>query len=273
MLYLCVVLFLMCATPYIGAMDLVTSCSTVCQQEQSEFVQLPAEILSEIAGMLPQSDVAHVKQTCRLLNRYFVARVVPTEIILKKIDLDDLVQTRPNGYSFFIGGSWTTLDYLNRIFERVSECIRKLVPMQQPLLLDLSGFKIEMFMIGDHPECNAIKKLVLRSCAITSERDHFFKESMWSNLQYLDLASNFLGQRDRQVDSGADWDSGADIWPSIYSLPNLKVLILRNNKMAALPPELFKMTGLTILDMRNNPLTSQQLDELVLRLPSTTILR
>lgn len=273
MLYLCVVLFLLCTTPYIRTMDLVTSCSTVCQQEQSGFVQLPVEILSEIANKLSQSDVAHVRQACKLLNQRFVSHVVSTEITLKKIDLDDLVQTRSNGYSFFIGVSWTTLDHLNKIFERVSQYIRKLVPMQQPLLLDLSGFKIEMFMIGDHPECNAIKKLVLRSCAITSERDNFFKESMWSNLQYLDLASNFLGQRDRQVDSGADWDSGADIWPSICSLPNLKVLILRNNKMAALPPVLFKMTGLTILDMRNNPLTSQQLDELALRLPSTIILR
>jgi Leucine-rich repeat (LRR) protein len=262
MFYLYVLLFFMCMNLNALAMDTSFHTSS-CQQEQSDFVQLPNEMLSEIASRLPQVDVAHVRQTCKTLYSCFVPYKILGEITLNKVQLGDLQLLKDRD----------GIAYWNKVFDRVAQCIAYMALSRQPLTLDLSGIKVERFMFVNRPECCAVKKLILRSCMITSERENFFRAAMWQKLKHLDLTDNFLGQRDKQIDSGADWDSGADIWPSLASLPSLKVLILRNNKLFTCSPELLKMTGLMLLDVRNNGLTTQQLDNLALCLPSTTILR
>ena len=213
--------------------------------------KLPNEILEVIAECLPRlSDVAHVRRTCKLFNETFCART---------IRLGPLQHSRRDKI------------FWEAIYSRIAQLVKTVAETQKFVSLDLSGNSVEQFMYARYPACLAVKKLYLVSCRISSERDNFFAKGLWNNLELLDLSKNYLSKRDKQIDVSGDWDSGADIWPSLVALPKLKSLSLRENQLEHAPQELLGFAHLEYIDLSDNPLQAQEVASLRQKLPNVTI--
>jgi Leucine-rich repeat (LRR) protein len=221
-------------------------------QDCSQLAQMPYQVLKKISVRLPSlKDVVHVRQTCKFFNKLFQTR---------NIKLGQLQHPKEDR------GYWL------RIYQQVAQLIVTVSSTQEGLVsLDLSGNKVTLFMFANHHQCVLVRKLRLVACGITSERENFFDPTVWTNLEKLDLSRNFLAFRDRDLSSSADWDSGADIWPSLCALPKLKKLILRENCLARIPQEIFKCGHLELLDMRGNRLRPEELEKLRQKLPHAVI--
>lgn len=224
-------------------------------QAACQFAQLPEALLQKIANhCLPDvCSTARVRRTCK----FFYATFLPSFI---KLD--------PQCCEKDAHDSWKS------IYDRVD---RSMVYVHSkdptiPLSLDLSGNIVTDFMLAKYPVCRYIKNLSLVRCRITYERDNFFDNTVWSSLEQLDLSGNFLGLRDADLSKSGDWYSGANIWVSLCSLPNLKVLCLRDNKLRKLSPELSKCTQLKFIDIRGNSLTADDIAQLREELPRVIIL-
>jgi hypothetical protein len=221
-------------------------------QDGCQLAQMPNQVLKKIAVSLPSlQDVFHLRQTCKLFNKVFQTRNI------KLGQLHHPIEDR---------GYWL------RIYQQVAQLIVKVSSTQEGLVsLDLSGNKVTAFMFARHSQCVLVRKLRLVACGITSERENFFDPTVWTNLEKLDLSRNFLAFRDRDLSSSADWDSGADIWPSLCALPKLKKLILRENSLMRIPQEIFKCGHLELLDVRGNRLRPEELEKLRQKLPHVCI--
>lgn len=249
--------FTLCFVQAIYAMDCSKSIDeAINAQAACPFATLPEQALIKIAKSLPcLSDIAHVRQTCKLFNIIFK---------IPKIKLGHM-QPAKNDVA-------CVKEYWERIYSHIIQIITANALTNVGVILDLSGNQVERFMFSKFPACKSVTKLLLIGCKITNERDNFFDHDTWANLEKLDLTRNYLGKRDKDVDSSVDWYSGADIWPSLTALPNLKKLILRENQLSQIPPELYRLTQLTCLDLRDNPLPAADRERLAQKLPTTHIL-
>lgn len=245
--------FIVCIFQSLGAMVCSSQVpeSVLTAQVDCQLAQMPERVLKKIAGFLPSlSDVAHTRQTCKFFNYTFKTL---------KIRLGPLRHSKND------------IEYWAGIYSHIIQLIKASSLTHPAVPLDLSGNSVERFMFAKYAECVSVKKLRLVLCRITGERDNFFDPHVWANLEKLDLSRNCLGKRDKDIDSSVDWDSGADIWPSLLSLPKLKKLILRENQLCRVPPELYAFTHLEYIDLRGNPLAAEEIQRFALGLPKASI--
>jgi hypothetical protein len=225
-------------------------------QPDSSLIQLPQPAIDRIIACLPlfyAQDRACLRATCRFFReKIFLSPKIRLGLVPYEKEQYDL---------------WEKVyAQLARYMQLVAGC------STGSISLNLSGNKVTEFMIGKYQVCQHIKRLKLINCNITMERDSFFDKEIWPNLEEIDLSDNFLALRDGDLSKSGEWYSGANIWPALCSLPKLKILILRYNRLSRLPQDIYKATQLEILDLRENMLRDEDVESLKLALPHTRIL-
>jgi Leucine-rich repeat (LRR) protein len=224
-------------------------------QAACQLAQMPKDVIEEIISWLPNprmQPIARVRQTCKFFYATFGRQEIKIE---------------PQQYDRKNYAAW------EKLYNDLVSYMKVVTTAGYVVSLDLSGNRVNEFMFAKHPECLHVARLKLEKCGITMERDNFFDKNIWQNLEEIDLSDNHLGRRDVDLNKSGDWYSDANIWPSLCSLPKLKVLILKKNRLQRVPQQLHDAKQLRLLDLRGNALPQEDIDGIKQALePATKIL-